>query len=96
MFNNTIIDMSYKKSININKDLYYDYVKLKNNSYIYSYVLVKPFRYISEESYKNINLENISLINYKPFDETVKNLINEKPEMLKYFEYIKTFRVVFF
>ena len=96
MFNSNIIDMSYKKSIHINKDLYYDYEKLKNNSYVYSYVVVKPFRSITEQLYTNSDLENLTLINYKPFDDTVKSLISEKPEMLKYFEFIKTFRVVFF
>ena len=95
MFNNTIINKSYdKKYLLINKEI--EYYKYKNDSSIYIYVRDKPFRNLNEQVYKNTDLENITLINYKPFDKIVKSLINEKPEMLKYFEYIKTFRVVFF
>jgi alpha-N-acetylglucosamine transferase len=96
MFDGDIVNTSYKKYMIINKELYYDYEKLKNNSSVFIYEMNKPWRYENSQIYKNTDLENITVINHKPFDEIVKSLINEKPEMLKYFEYIKTFRVVFF
>ena len=94
MFNDTVANSSYKKFILINKEIKYEYYK--NNSSVYLYDMDKPFRHINSIDYKNTDLENITIIGYKPFDEIVKSLINGKPEMLKYFEYIKTFRVVFF
>ena len=78
----------------INKEM--EYAKFKNHSSVYIYETDKPFRCVYGDIYKNTDLENMTVENYKPFDEIVKSLINEKPEMLKYFEYIKTFRVVFF
>ena len=95
MFSNNIINKSYNKTyLLINKEI--EYYKYKNDSSVYLYVKDKPFRNINEQIYKNTDLENLTIINYKAFDEIVKSLINEKPEMFKFFEYIKTFRVVFF
>ena len=94
MFNNNIADRSYKKFMLVNKEIKYD--KFKTNSSVYLYEMTKPFRFVTEEDYKNTDLENITIESFKPFDIIVKSLINEKPEMLKYFEFIKTFRIVFF
>jgi hypothetical protein len=94
MFDHTIADHPYKKFHYINKEINYEHFKNKTSVYIYD--IEKAFRYISLSYNNNTDIENNCLINYKPFDEIVKSLINEKPEMLKYFEYIKTFRIVFF
>ena len=94
MFDNTIVGRSYKKFILINKEIKYE--KFKNDSRVYIYEANKPFRFICEKEYKNTDLENVTIEHYRPFDAVVKNLIKEKPEMLKYFEFIKTFRIVFF
>ena len=94
MFNNSLVNRSYKKFLIINRDINYEYYK--NNIGVFLYELEKPFRHVNNPDYRNTDLENLTYIAYKPFDEIVKSLINEKPEMIKYFEYIKTFRIVFF
>jgi hypothetical protein len=91
MFNDKIVNRSYYNSMSINKEINYD--KLKNNSSVYIYERDKPFRPYPD-NYTDLELKTI--INYKPFDEIVKSLIYERPEMLKYFEHIKTYRIVFF
>ena len=93
MFNYFTINLPYiSNSYSINKEINYE--KLKNNNIsIYSYVRDKPFRlYASLKTDLEIN----TIINYKAFDKIVKNLIEKKPEMLIYFEYIKTFRFTYF
>ena len=94
MFDKNIVDTSYKAFLKINKEVYYE--KFKNNSFVYLYQIDKPWRHVSSSIYKNTDLQDLSLTNYKPFDEVVKSLINKKPEMLKYFEHISTYRLVYF
>ena len=91
MFNKNIVNMPYIKPILINKEINYN--EFKNDCSVYLYERDKPFR-----PYPDLytDLEIKTIINYKPFDEIVKSLIHERPDMLKYFEYIKTFRIVFF
>ena len=91
MFNDKMVNRSYYNDLSVNKEI--DYEKLKNKSSVYLYERDKPFRPYPD---KYSDLEFKTAINYKPFDEIIKNMLKEKPEMLKYYEYIKTYRVVFF
>jgi hypothetical protein len=95
MFSSEIINNCYggfDSLFLINKEINYE--KYKNDSKLYTYMRNKPFK-----PYPNLSrsdLKNNTIINFKPFDEVVKSLISERPDMLKYFEYIKTYRIVFF
>ena len=91
MFSNKTIDKTYKKNLIYNKSN--DYSIYKNDSDVYKYVMDKPFRF--NHNYNDSCLENNCLINYKEWDFVVKELIKNK-KYKKYFEYIKTFRNVFF
>ena len=94
MFDYNTICECYKEPLLINREIKYNDYKINTNIYLYQ--RDKPFRYVASPYYKNTDLEKMTNISYTHFDEIVKSLIDEKPEMLKYFEYIKTFRVVFF
>jgi hypothetical protein len=94
MFDSKIINNSYQQFLIRDREINYDI--LKNDSYIYLYNLDKPFRVVASNYYNNTDLGFINLMNYTPFDETVKSLINDKHELLKYFEFIKTYRLTLY
>lgn len=64
-----------------------------NDNYpLYGYVRIKPFRYPLINDFYERFLFNNFLSYYSKWDDIVRLLIIQYPELLKYFEYIKTFR----
>ena len=90
------------KQINCNeiqsnfKRIPYINILKKNVKHIYNfslYVVLKPFLY---GEIKNNTLFNSNYICYKVWDDAIKNIIKLYPSLIKYFEFIKTFRYTLF